>query len=102
MGFLRRLFGGGGEDDGTGAADAGGTGAADVGGTGAADRGAAPDTDLSVDEAERAHQLELARLEAARLDELQQRQLRFADYAWTPPAQGGERRADDEDRPADA
>jgi len=102
MGFLRRLFGGGGEDDGTGAADAGGTGAADVGGTGAADRGAAPDTDLSVDEAERAHELELARLEAARLDELQQRQLRFADYAWTPPAQGGERRADDEDRPADA
>ena len=94
MGFLRRLFGGGGEDDGTGAAD--------VGGTGAADRGAAPDTDLSVDEAERAHELELARLEAARLDELQQRQLRFADYAWTPPAQGGERRADDEDRPADA
>jgi hypothetical protein len=102
MGFLRRLFGGGGEDDGTGAADVGGTGAADVGGTGAADRGAAPDTDLSVDEAERAHELELARLEAARLDELQQRQLRFADYAWTPPAQGGERRADDEDRPADA
>jgi hypothetical protein len=102
MGFLRRLFGGGGEDDGRGAADVGGTGAADVGGTGAADRGAAPDTDLSVDEAERAHELELARLEAARLDELQQRQLRFADYAWTPPAQGGERRADDEDRPADA
>ena len=109
MAFLRRLFGRGGEADGTGAADgaggaadrAGGTGAADAGGAGAADRGATPDTALSVDETERAHELELARLEAARLDELQQRQLRFADYAWTPPAQGGERRADDEDRPAD-
>ena len=106
MGFLRRLFGGGGEADGTGAADGTGRaadadGAADAGGAGAADRGAATDTDLSVDETERAHELELARQEAARLDELQQRQLRFADYAWTPPAQGGERRADDEDRPAD-
>ena len=30
-------------------------------------------------------------------DELIQRQLRYADRSWTPPAQGGERRADDEE-----
>ena len=29
--------------------------------------------------------------------DLQQRQLRYAEYAWEPPAQGGTRRADDED-----
>ena len=29
--------------------------------------------------------------------DLAQRQLRYAAYAWQPPAQGGERRADDED-----
>ena len=29
-------------------------------------------------------------------DELIQRQMRYASYAWTPPAQGGERRADDD------
>jgi hypothetical protein len=48
---------------------------------------------------ERAHELELARSEQDRLDELQQRQLRYAKYAWQPPAQGGERRADDADQP---
>jgi hypothetical protein len=37
----------------------------------------------------------MLREDARRLDELQQRQLRYADKAWTPPAQGGERRADD-------
>jgi hypothetical protein len=56
---------------------------------------------LEADEAERAHELELARQEAARLDDLQQRQLRYASYAWTPPPQGGEKRADDEARPTD-
>jgi hypothetical protein len=45
---------------------------------------------------ERRRDLEMLRQEQARLDELQQRQLRYADRAWTPPAQGGERRADDE------
>ena len=45
---------------------------------------------------EQAHELEILREEARRLDELQQRQLRYADRAWTPPAQGGERRADDD------
>lgn len=39
----------------------------------------------------------LLREEAARLDELQQRQLRYAEYAWQPEAQGGTRRAEDED-----
>ena len=41
--------------------------------------------------------LELARQEQDRLGELGQRQLRYADYAWQPPRQGGERRADDVD-----
>jgi hypothetical protein len=37
------------------------------------------------------------REDQARFDELAQRQLRYAEYAWQPPAQGGERRADDAD-----
>ena len=38
----------------------------------------------------------LLREEALRLnDDLIQRQLRYADRSWTPPAQGGSRRADD-------
>lgn len=47
--------------------------------------------------AEHDHEREVARAEAERLDELRQRQLRYAQHAWTPPRQGGERRADDED-----
>jgi hypothetical protein len=47
------------------------------------------------DALERDHEREMARAEQERLDELQQRQLRYASYAWQPPAQGGERRADD-------
>ena len=39
----------------------------------------------------------MARSEQDRLDELSQRQLRYAAYAWQPPTQGGERRADDDD-----
>jgi hypothetical protein len=39
----------------------------------------------------------LARAEQDRLDDLSQRQLRYAAYAWQPPRQGGERRADDDD-----
>lgn len=61
----------------------------------------APATPLAssaeLEEAERTHERELMRAEAERLDELRQRQLRYAEHAWTPPAQGGERRADDED-----
>ena len=44
---------------------------------------------------EREYELEVLRAEAERMDELTQRQLRFARYSWEPPAQGGERRADD-------
>lgn len=78
MGLLRRLFGGG---SGT-------------------DRGVPREDDaVDLDADERAHELEVLRDEQARLDELARRQLRYADYAWQPPAQGGERRADLGDRP---
>ncbi len=50
-----------------------------------------------VDAAERAHELDLLREEQARLDDLAQRQLKYAHYSWEPPRQGGERRADDVD-----
>ena len=50
-----------------------------------------------LDRAERDHELEVLREDQARLDELAQRQLKYAQYAWTPPPQGGERRADDAD-----
>jgi hypothetical protein len=54
----------------------------------------------AIEAEERQHELELLRGEQARLDELAQRQLRYADHAWQPPAQGGERRADDADKPS--
>jgi hypothetical protein len=75
MGFLRRLLGGG-------------------------DRATtthAPADALEAEAAEREHELEILREEQERMDELTRRQLRYASYAWTPPAEGGERRADDED-----
>ena len=75
MGFLKRLFGGepSRSQDDDGAPDA---------------------TGLVADE--QARERELMRSEADRLDDdLIQRQLRYADRSWTPPAQGGERRADD-------
>jgi hypothetical protein len=40
--------------------------------------------------------------ENERLDDLRRRQLKYADKAWTPPAQGGERRADDEGTAAES
>ena len=56
-----------------------------------------PGTGLALDEIERDR--ELLRAEALRLDDdLIQRQLRYADRAWTPPAQGGTRRAEDGDK----
>lgn len=58
----------------------------------------APVDDAAVDAAEREHELDVLRGEQERLDDLAQRQLRYADYAWQPPAQGGERRADDRDQ----
>ncbi len=52
--------------------------------------------------AEAARDRELLLEEARRLDDdLIQRQLRFADRAWTPPAQGGTRRADDAEETAE-
>jgi hypothetical protein len=78
MGVLRRLFG---RDDTRGGALGSGSDAA------------------SVDADEQAHELEMLQAEQVRLDELAQRQLRYAHYAWQPPAQGGERRADDGDKP---
>jgi hypothetical protein len=85
MSFLRRLLG---SDDGTEATN-----------------GAKPPAEagdpVDANEAERIHERELARSEAERLDDLRLRQLRYADKAWTPPKQGGERRADDEDAGAE-
>lgn len=78
MGFLRRLLGGGStppDDD--------------------------PLTAAEAAEEEQARERELLRSEAERLaDPLIQRQLRYADRAWSPPVQGGERRADDTEDPA--
>jgi hypothetical protein len=78
MGFLRRLLGG---DPAPDAQDD------------------AP-SDSAADADERQHELDVLRGEQERLDELAQRQLRYADYAWQPPRQGGERRADDRDEPS--
>jgi hypothetical protein len=84
MGFLRRLLGGE-----------------------PAERGSpAPDEEQGVDQAdidaaEDAYQRDLLREEHARMTDLQRRQLRYSDYAWQPPGQGGERRADDADTPPD-
>jgi hypothetical protein len=83
MGFLRRLLGGNDKaDDGEVAQESASIDPAEL------------------DAAERERELELLRGEQARLGELTQRQLRYAEYAWQPPAQGGERRADDEDAAA--
>jgi hypothetical protein len=50
---------------------------------------------------EQARERELLRAEADRLDDdLIQRQLRYQQHSWKPPAQGGPRRADDEDAEA--
>jgi hypothetical protein len=60
----------------------------------------APYDPVAADAAEREYELEILRGEQERLDDLAQRQLRYAQYAWQPPAQGGERRADDGDSPS--
>ena len=82
MGFLKRLFGGSSE-------------------AGPDDPTAHPATPADIEAEERARDLDLARGEQDRLSDLQQRQLRYAEYAWEPPAQGGTRRADDEDAAKD-
>jgi len=78
MSFLKRFLGGGGSGSGD-------------------PTSSHPVEPVDIDAAERAYDLELAREEQGRLDELSQRQLRYAAYAWQPPRQGGERRADDDD-----
>ena len=81
MSFLRRILRG---SDATG-------GPADPAGSGFGESAA------DEDEVERDRRL--LREDAERLDhDLIQRQLRWADRAWAPPAQGGPRRAEDEDR----
>ena len=79
MDVLRRLFGKG----------------SPPAGSNAATPLAAPSAPASSGDDEVAYERDLLKGEAARLDDLQQRQLRYADYAWQPPAQGGSRRADD-------
>jgi hypothetical protein len=79
MGFLRRLLGN------------------DPKATPATTGEPTPIEPVDIDAEERAYELELLKGEQARLDDLAQRQLRYAKYAWQPPAQGGERRADDHD-----
>jgi hypothetical protein len=88
MGFLRRLLGGE-QPERTNGANPAATNAVEAGPASAAD----------ADEAERAHERDVMTAENERLDELKRRQLKYADRSWTPPAQGGERRADDADRP---
>ena len=86
MGFLRRLLGG--DRDGDASADEAGT-------SDDPDEASEP---VDVDAEERARELELARFEQDRVDDLVRRQQRYADRSWTPPAQGGDRRSDDGDK----
>jgi len=86
MGFLRRLRGAPRDPEPA------------PGSPGPGDDVAGPDAMSADDEADRNR--ELLREESRRLeDALLQRQMRYADRSWTPPAQGGPRRADDEDAP---
>jgi hypothetical protein len=88
--LLRRLLGGrsGGEGGESGESGEGGRATDDEG---------EPEALAADDEDERALERDLAREEAERLDELQQRQLRFAAYSWKPADQGGARRAGEEE-----
>ena len=102
MDILRRILGGGAAE---GASKEGAAAEGEAKEGEAADAGrpggssAAPDR-AALDETERDR--ELLRAEARRLDDdLIQRQLRYADRAWTPPVQGGTIRAEDADRPPD-
>ncbi|HUQ78737.1 MAG TPA: hypothetical protein VM427_07720 [Patescibacteria group bacterium] len=54
----------------------------------------------TIDEEERARELELARFDQERVSELVRRQQRYAARSWTPPPEGGDRRADDTDADA--
>lgn len=85
MGFLRRVFGGGNRPETGRPVD------------GPPDPAAQPADAATIDAEERARELELARFDQDRFDDLVRRQQRYADRKWTPPPQGGERRADDAD-----
>ena len=74
MGFLKRLLGGGGPEP-----------------------EATPFDQAEVDADERARGVGLARGEQDRPDDLVRRPQPGAPAGWTPPAQGGDRRAGDED-----
>ena len=65
------------------------------------DASEAPFDPAELEAFERERELELLRSEAAGRGELIERQLKYARFAWQPPAQGGERRADDGDPPGD-
>ncbi len=74
MGFLKRLLGGANEST--------------------TPTGSVPtEPELSPDEIERAHELELARFEQDRTTDLVRRQQQYSDRSWTPPPQGGTVRA---------
>jgi hypothetical protein len=74
-----------------------------VGDNEASDASEPPPISLAdIDATEREHELDVLRGEQERLDDLAQRQLKYARYAWQPPAQGGERRADDTDPPTNS
>lgn len=88
MDMLRRILGAGGTDR---------TGPGEP--PGEPQASGAPETSAGLDALERDRDLELMREDQERLDELQQRQLRYASYAWEPPRQGGELRAEDNDPP---
>jgi hypothetical protein len=85
--FLRRLLGRGAEPE------AGALDEAEPSPQAGAGAGA---EDARADETDDARDLDVLRAEQARLDDLAQRQLRYARYAWTPPRQGGARRSGDE------
>jgi hypothetical protein len=85
VGFLRRILGGG------EAADA----------PDATDEPLSNADQAELDAEERARDLELLREEQERMSDLTRRQLRYADHAWRPPDQGGERRSGDEHDPSD-
>jgi hypothetical protein len=87
MDVLRRLFG----------RDSAATASHDAAASGATEATSGAPGSGTGEHDEAAYERELLREEAARLDELQQRQLRYAEYSWQPPAQGGPRRADDTD-----
>ena len=80
MGVLRRLLGGETDD---------------------ASRARQPVDQTEIDADERARELELARFEQDRTDDLVRRQQRFSSYSWTPPPQGGAQRAEDADAAED-